>query len=161
MLSDFEQDLVWQGMLGAEIRAAYFAALVQRYQNLQKFLVVGSLLLSSGATLTLLISVVPPNLNWIKPLLTVLAAALSLWSLVVKNERNAINSADLHMWWSILAIGYQELWANIYVEGIQEKLAALRNKEAEVSKSSTALPSRKRLLARVQDNVVMHHTSAA
>ena len=68
----------------------------EHLQIRQRVLVVAGLLLSSGATFTLLTSVVPPQLAWIKPMLTVLAAAMSLWSLVAKNERSVIDAADLH-----------------------------------------------------------------
>jgi hypothetical protein len=54
MLSDFQQNMVWEGWLAAEIRSSYFAALVARYQFIQRFLVVLGLVLSSGATFTLI-----------------------------------------------------------------------------------------------------------
>ncbi len=157
MLSEFQQDTVWQGWLSAEIRAGYFAALVNRFQQRQKFLVVSGLLLSSGATIALLTAVVPPHLGWIKPMLTLLAAGMSLWSLVAKNERNAMDAADLHFRWNTLAIGYEALWADMYIEDAPEKLAKLRKEEAVIPKSSTGMPLYGRLLAKVQDNVVLHH----
>jgi hypothetical protein len=157
MLSDYEQEMVWERWLSAEIRAAYFAALVGRFQLRQKLLVLGSLLLSSGATITLLTTVLPPTLNWIKPVLTLLAAALSLWSLVAKNERGAMDCADLHFRWNTLALGYESLWSNVYADNALETLDTLRKEEALASKSSTAFPAYKKLLEEAQDNVVMHH----
>ena len=157
MLSDFQQDVVWENWLAAEIRAAYFALLVERFQRRQKYLVVGSLLLSSGATIALLTAVVPPSLSWIKPLLTLLAAAFSLWSLAAKNERNSIDCADLHFRWNTLALEYESLWANVFAETAAEKLSALRKEEATVSKSSTPFPAYRGLLEKVQENVLMHH----
>lgn len=157
MLSDFQQDTVWDGWLAAEIRAEYFAALVNRFQFLQKMLIVAGLLLSSGATIALLTAVIPPQLSWIKPTLTVLAAAMSLWSLVAKNERNAIDAADLHFRWNTLAFEYEGLWANVYGDEATERLTQLRKEEAVISKSSTSMPAYKRLLAAAQTNVVMHH----
>ncbi len=157
MLSDFQQDTVWDGWLAAEIRAAYFAALVNRFQWRQKMLVVAGLLLSSGATITLLTTVIPPQFGWIKPTLTVLAAAMSLWSLVAKNERNAIDAADLHFRWKTLALEYEDLWGNVYGDQAAERLTQLRKEEAVVPKSSTSMPAYKGLLAAAQANVVMHH----
>ena len=161
MLSDFQQDTLWESWLAAEIRAAYFAALVTTYQKRQKILVVGGLLLSSGATLTLTTAVVPPHLAWIKPLLTVLAAGSSLWSLVAKNERNAIDCADLHQRWNSLALEYEMLWSDVYAEQAADRLAQLRKEEGAVSKSSTPIPTYRRLLERAQDNVMMHHRVTA
>jgi len=157
MLSDFQQTTVWESWLSAEIRAAYFAELVQRFQSRQKFLVVGGLLLSSGATITLLTAIVPPNLNWIKPTLTLLAAGLSLWSLVAKNERSSIDCADLHLRWNTLALQYETLWSNMYADDAVTKLIQLRTEELTISKSSTSLPSYTRLMEKVQQNVVLQH----
>jgi hypothetical protein len=161
MLSDFQQTTVWESWLSAEIRAAYFAELVQRFQSRQRFLVVGGLLLSSGATITLLTAIVPPNLSWIKPTLTLLAAGLSLWSLVAKNERSSIDCADLHLRWNTLALEYETLWADMYADDSAAKLMQLRTEEMAISKSSTALPSYTRLLEKVQQNVILHHQLAA
>ena len=157
MLSEFQQDTVWQGWLSAEIRAGYFGALVHRFQQRQRFLVVGGLLLSSGATIALLTAIVPPEMAWIKPTLTLLAAALSLWSLVARNERSAIEAADLHFRWNTLAFGYGALWADMYVDDASERLGDLCKEEAAISKSSTSMPLYGRLLAKVQDNVLLHH----
>lgn len=159
MLSEFQQQAVWDGWLSAEIRSGYFAELVTRYQARQRYLVVGGLLLSSGATVTLLTTVVPPAYAWIKPLLTVLAALTSLWSLVAKNERNAIDCADLHLRWNNLAAEYEAIWANVYADDAEARLAQVRKEESLLSKSSTSMPRYDRLLAKVQDNVMMHHRS--
>jgi hypothetical protein len=157
MLSDFQQTTVWESWLAAEIRAAYFAELVQRFQSRQRFLVVGSLLLSSGATIALLTAIVPPDLNWIKPTLTLLAAGLSLWSLVAKNERSSIECADLHLRWSTLALQYETLWGDMYADTAAATLTQLRTEEIGLSKSSTSQPAYTRLLEKVQQNVIMHH----
>lgn len=157
MLPDLQQDMVWDGWIAAEIRATYFGALVSTFQNRQRLLVVAGLLLSLGATFTLLTSVVPPQLAWIKPMLTVLAAAMSLWSLVAKNERSAIGAADLHSRWSTLALGYETLWADMYGDIATQTLERLRKDEIEISKSSTTMPAYKRMLVSAQENVVMHH----
>lgn len=132
MLSDYQQEHVWTGWLAAEIRAAYFADLVQRFQSVQKFLVVLSLLLSSGATITLLTTIVPPQLGWVKPLLTLLAAAVSLWSLVAKYERSATECADLHFRWNKVGMAYENLWGNMYADEASEILNQLRQEDASI-----------------------------
>jgi hypothetical protein len=157
MLSEFEQNTVWESWLAAEVRAAYFADLVQRFQIRQKILVVGGLLLSSGATVALLTAIVPLNLNWIKPTLTLLAAGLSLWSLVAKNERSSIECADLHFRWNSLALEYETLWSDMFSDTAHEQLSRLRKEELAVSKSSTSLPAYTGLLEKAQNNVLMHH----
>ena len=157
MLSEFQQNAVWERWLSAEIRAAYFAALVQTLQSRQRLLVVTGLVLSSGATLTLLTSVVPPNLYWIKPTLTMLAAVISLWSLVARYERNAIECSDLHSRWNTLALHYEALWSSMFSENAATRLFELATDEVSLSKSSTSQPAHTRLLEKAQENVVMHH----
>ena len=161
MLSEFQQKILWESWLSAEIRAAYFAALVERFQRRQKYLVVGSLLLSSGATFALVTGYIPASVNWIKPSLTLLAAVLSFWSLVAKNERASIDSADLHARWLNLALQYESLWSNVYADDASRKLEALRMDEVAISKSSTAFPTDGNLLEKVQDRVVMNHRQQA
>ncbi len=157
MLSEFQQGALWESWLSAQIRSDYFAALTNRYQHWQKMLVCGSLVLSSGATIALLTTVIPNNLSWIKPALTVLAAALSAWSLVAKNERNAIDCADLHSRWNSLALDYEILWSNTHTKNALAKLESLRRREIEISKSSASMPEDLSLLSKLQDNVTMHH----
>jgi len=48
MLSEFQQKILWDAWLSAEIRAGYFALLVGSFQRKQRYLVLASLLLSSG-----------------------------------------------------------------------------------------------------------------
>ena len=161
MLSDFQQDLVWKGWLEAEIRAAYFASLIQRFQQLQRALTVAGLVLSSGATVALLTSVIPPDRNWIKPVLTLLAAAISLWSLIAKYERNSIECADLHSRWNALALRYEMLWADMFEDKASMELQALRTEEIAISKSSTSQPTYSGLLLKAQRNIEMHHQERA
>lgn len=146
-----------ESWLAAEIRATYFADLVQRFHFRQRLFVVGSLLLSSGATVALLTAIVPANLSWIKPALTLLAAGLSLWPLVAKNERNSIECADLHFRWNALALQYETLWSSMFTVEAEEQLARLRLEELAISKGSTSQPAYKSLLKKAQANVIMHH----
>jgi hypothetical protein len=157
MLSEYQQKIVWDSLLGAEIRAAYFAELSGRYLRYQRRLVFGSLVMSSGAFLSLVTTAVPPSFGWVKPLLAFLAAGLSFWSLIAKNERGSIDAADLHFRWSLLAIDYQGIWANVSDDLAASKLYELEKREAELSKSSVSLPEDEALMVKCQDNVVMHH----
>jgi hypothetical protein len=155
-MSDYQIELIWQGLLGAEIRAAYFGELSHRLLRTQRLLTLASLLLSSGAGVSLLTSV-PTQYSWIKPAMAFLAAGISLWSLVAKNERGSIDAADLHLRWNKLAMGYGDLWANVHIDRAAEQLAKLRDQEADISKSSTAMPDKKSLMLKCQENILMHH----
>jgi hypothetical protein len=158
-LSDFQQKTLWEAWLSAEIRAGYFALLSVTFQARQRYLTIASAVLSSGATLSFLITVIPPNYTWVRPVLTVLAAVVSAVSVAMRYERAAIDSQDLHSRWNSLAMEYEDLWSNIYAEDASDTLKALRKKEAEVSKSGVAMPTVDTLLIKAQDNVLMHHQS--
>ena len=157
MLSEAQSKVVWNSWLSAEIRAQYFAVLSARYQRMQRNLLVAGLILSSGAALSFLLSIIPPSYAWSRPVLTLLAAVVNALSLAMKNERNAIDCGDLHFRWNNLARGYEDLWLNTAADDAQERFDQLRRTEAEISKSGTSMPEIGRLLDQAQDNVVMHH----
>lgn len=157
MLSEDEQKIVWKGLLGARIRAAYFAELSVRYRVVQRRFVLGSLFLSSGAFITLVTTVVPARLAWVKPTLTLLAAILSAWSLLAKNEHNSMDSADLHFRWNMLSVDYQSLWADVYSERARPRLSEVQKQDALLSRSSTAFPFDEALMVKCQAEIVMHH----
>ena len=157
MLNEYQQKIVWEGLLGSEIRTEYFAQLSQTYQRRQRLVVIGNLVFSSGAFLTLVTSAVPAAYAWVRPVLALAAAVLSLWSLVAKNERTSIDAADLHYRWNMLAIEYRRLWSDVYSSLAHETLAELEKREADISKSSTAFPNKREIMEKCQDHVVMHH----
>ena len=102
----------------------------------------------------------PAQFLWLRYTCALAAAVVSAAALVMKNERNAIESADLHSRWQSLAIDFERLWSDVYANGAAEALLLLRRREAEVSKSSTAMPSYTSMLEKAQDNVLMHHQTA-
>ncbi len=113
--------------------------------------------MSSGAALTLVSSILPPSLNWIKAALAVLTAIVSAFSLAMRNERNAIECRDLHSRWNSLALGYQELWSDVTSEEAVQILRNLKEREIAVSTSSVVMPENLKLLSEMQDDVLMHH----
>jgi hypothetical protein len=157
MLSAFEEKIVWDSMLGAETRAQYFAALSSRYRERQFRLSLSGFVLSSGAFLALVTTVVPAQYGWIKPTIVLLAACISGCSLFAKNERNSIDSADLHFRWNQLAVAYRRVWTNVSADDAKTRLQELEVEEGALSKSSTAFPEDLKLMAACEDNVVMHH----
>jgi hypothetical protein len=107
MLSDLQRKDVWEGWIGGEIRANYFAAMGGRFQTEQKILTLMILLLSSGAAATFIASWLP---EWVKPALMVLTAAISLYLLLQQNQKRITECADLHFRWSRLSNEYKALW---------------------------------------------------
>jgi hypothetical protein len=156
VLSALQQTSVWEGWLSAETRAKYFADISHRYQTLQRLLNWATLLTSSGALATLLGEWVPPTHGWIRPLLAASATALSLWSLVGQNQKRSTDCSDLQSRWGNLAIQYEALWEDMYSDDAPKRLQALREKDVELSKSSSALPNRSRLMEKWENHTILH-----
>ena len=146
----------WEGMLGAEIRANYFADLVSRYNAEQKWLTWGTLFLSSGAFVSILAEL-PPEFQWLRAALVGLTAALSLWSVVRENHKNAVEAANLHSRWLKIANVYTDVWENIYLADAKEKLDAATALEAEASGASSGFPYEKGRMLKWERHVVAHH----
>lgn len=156
-LNEYDQNRLWENLIGAETRSLYFAALVQTLRVRQRWLTGGSLILSSGAAITIFTSALPEH-AWVKGVLALLSAVFSAVSLVSANEKNAIEASDLSYRWQNLANSYQQLWSDMYAEDAPERLRELSDEEAKVSKSSTSLPNMVRLMEEAEDNVAMHYS---
>jgi hypothetical protein len=154
MLSDLQRKDVWEGWIGGEIRANYFAAMGGRFQTEQKILTLMILLFSSGAAATFIAGWLP---EWVKPALMVLTAAISLFLLLQQNQRRITECADLHFRWSRLSNEYKALWDDMYSPEALDRLRALQEKEAELSKSSMAIPDDEEAMLKWQDYVVSQH----
>ena len=156
MLSEQQIKDVWDGWLGGEIRANYFADMGGRFQVEQKVLTFMTLLFSSGAAVTLMTTAdwLP---EWIKPTLVLLTAAISLYLVLQQNLKRVMECADLHVRWSRLSNEYKALWDDMYAPDALEKLRALEEREAELSKSSMAIPNKARAMLKWQNYVIRQH----
>ena len=161
MLSQLQQKKVWENWLSAEIRANYFADLANSYQSRQRALTLLTLIFSSGAAFAIVTDWAPQGYEWIKAALALLTAAVSFLALVQQNQKSAMECSDLHFRWNRLAAEYEDLWDNMYADHAELKLKALGEKEAELSKSSTAFPNRPRIMLKWQEHVERHHGLSA
>jgi hypothetical protein len=156
MLSDSQIKRVWEGMLSSEIRSDYFAELCGQYLRNQKIATWSTLFFSSGAAVSMIASL-PAELSWIRLALASFAAAVSLYSVVMQNQKLAIDTADMHAKWNRLAMDYTRLWEDVYGEDALDKLNSLDDRAADLSKTATAFPNRKRSLLRWQQYVEQQH----
>jgi hypothetical protein len=156
MLSDAQIKRVWEGMLSAEVRSDYFAELSGSYQRNQKVATWSTLFLSSGAAVSMLTNL-PANFSWVRVALPCLAAAVSLYSVVMQNQKLAIDASDLHARWNRLAMEYTRLWENVYEENALDKLNSLDDKAVDLSKTGTSFPNRKGSMLRWQAYVEQQH----
>jgi hypothetical protein len=154
MLSDLQRKDVWEGWIGGEIRANYFADRGSRFQTEQKVLTLLTLLFSSGAAVTFIGDWLP---RWVKPVLMLLTAAISFYLLLQQNQKRVTECSDLHFRWSRLADEYKALWDDMYSPDALAKLRSLEEKEAELSKSSMAIPNDERAMLKWQDYVIGQH----
>lgn len=155
MLSEAQIERVWQGMLGAEIRANYFAELTERYNRRQRLATWGTLFMSSGALATILVQL-PQGWAWIRAGLAALAAALSLYSVVRQNNKLSFDAAELYSRWNKLSSAYETLWEDVTVEDGAEILNALRAQGHELSKSGTVFPNDEKAMLRWENHVIAH-----
>jgi hypothetical protein len=152
-LSELQQKDVWEGWIGAEIRAHYFAEMCERLSRHQRWITWGTLAASSGAAAAVL-SGLPA---WLRLGLSLGTAGLSLWSLVANNSRAATDCADLNLRWNRLAIDYKALWGDMYSDDAPKRLADLLQRAAELSKVCSALPNHTESMRKWQRYVVEQH----
>lgn len=153
MLPDIQQKDVWDGWLGAEVRAHYFAELCHSYSRMQRWITWGILALSSGAFVAVL-SGLP---NWLRLALTLVTAGVSLWSLVENNPKTATECSDVNFRWNKLALDYKALWDDMYSADAPKRLADLLLRDAELSKTCNPLPNRTEDLRKWQRYIVDQH----
>lgn len=158
MLSELQQKDVWEGWLSAEMRSNYFAARGSYYSNLQSGLTWGTLLASSGAAATFLAGSGP---QWIKPALALVAAGLSLLSVVMQNQKRYSDCSDLHVKWNRLSTEYKSVWEDMYSEEAPQKLSKLEERAAELSRSGIGIPYHEKTMTKWENHVLRHHGLAA
>jgi hypothetical protein len=154
MLSELQRKDVWEGWIGGEIRANYFADMAGHFQTEQKVLSLMTLLLSSGAAASFIADWLP---RWVKAVLMLLTAAISLYLLLQQNQKRITECADLHFRWSRLSNEYKTLWDDMYSSSALDNLRELEEKEAELSKSSMVIPNNERAMLKWQDYVIRQH----
>lgn len=158
MLSELQQKRIWEGWLGAEIRAHYFGDLVSRYQSWQHWLTVSTLVFSSAAFAAILNDTwLPQQMLWLRPAAALAAAVASFVALVFKNEQKALECSDLYAGWSQLALDYQQLWDGMYLDDASQRLASLDKRGQDLSRAGLNLPERRRLMLKWQDYVEEQH----
>ncbi len=148
MLSEAQIRRVWEGLFEAKVRANYFAELSRKYQDRQSLATGLSVFFATGVVVTLLPS--NPPLSFA---ISLLAASVSLYSLVAQNSTRALESADLYRRWDKMAAEYQGIWENVLAEDAAARLQATDDKVREAGRSSVPLPANERSLLRWQEHV--------
>ncbi len=150
MLSEAQQKRVWDGMLGAGIRADYFAELAGSYLWRQRAATWTTLFLASGSVASLLANQIPPE--W-RLGFAIATTAVSLYSVVMQNQKLAVDASDLHARWNRLSKEYERVWENVYAEDAISTLNALTDLSIELSKSGTMFPNHPKKMLKWQKYV--------
>ena len=157
MLSELQRTTVWEGWLGAEIRANYFADMRGHYQAQQKWFTWMILISSSGAAATLITDWLPRNWQWVKPVLALVTAALSFLLLLQQNQKRSTECADLHFRWSKLANKYKALWDDMYSPDALNTVRGLEEEEVELSKGGIGMPNNEKSMLKWENHVLRQH----
>ena len=155
-LSPLQQQRVWENLLAAEIRANYFAELASNYRWHQRVANFATLIFSSGAVAAFLIE--NPDLRWLRPVLAVITAAISAYTVIAQNHDRATAAMDLHVRWNKLSKQYAELWENMYADTAVTQLRKLEETADELSKNGISFPNNEKDMLKWQQHVVQHHT---
>lgn len=139
MLTELQRDRVWEAWFESDVRSYYFAALAARFHRRQQIITWTSLVLSSGALVTI-ISKLPTDSAWVGPALAFVAAALSVYSLIAQNQTKQTDAAALHKGWNKLATEFRRLWDHMYDDDAEEQLERLDAQAAELSADGLTLP---------------------
>jgi len=153
MLSELQQKDVWEGWLGAEARAYYFADQCRFWTVVHRGITWAILFSSSGAAVAVLTGL--PDA--VRVVLALVPAGFSLWLLIANYPRTANECSDVYFRWNRLALDYKTLWDDMYAADASQRLADLQLRDAELSKACNQLPYRKRELLKWQRYVVDQH----
>lgn len=155
MLNEGQISLVWEKMIGAEVRSLYFASLAERYTR-RKQIITGLTFSLSSAAAAALAAKAPTIL----PLLTSIGSAiLTAYSIAVNLDKTPAKMARLHHSWNQLAADYQRLWDHWYEEEAEMVLRELQSRARDLSDdATTAGPSYdENLIDKWQDLVQAQH----
>jgi len=154
MATDAQRTRVWEDWLSAEIRSYYFADLAFRLESHQRA-AHWLILFGASGVVTSLLSTLP---RWVALVLAGLVTAVSIYSVVVQNQKRAADAKDLHFRWSTLASEYHDLWDSIETApDLTRAIQQLDLRKAEASRSAVALPAEEKRLGHWYDVVLAQH----
>ena len=156
MLSDVQITRVWEGMLGAEIRAKYFAEMSSRYVRYQKWGTWITLLFASSNAVALL-ATIPQQMVWVRLALAVCVTGTSIYLAIAGNIQKAFDCSNLYEGWSKLHQSYRTIWEDTGSVNAAALLNDLDARAVGISRSSTSLPYDKKAMGKWQTHTEREH----
>ncbi len=161
MLTDQQQQRVWEGLFYGQVRAAYFGELANRFSVRQQQVSAATLFLSSGAVVGYALRDASPYMPHAATIISLVTAVLSAYNFTSQLTKRSVEAADLHLKWGQLRNDWQELWDDMHSEDAPAKLAALERKATEYGKPSLSLPWEPRLMEKWENHIRELHYQPA
>ncbi len=154
MLNDSQYKRTWDHMLGAEVRAFYFAEMTDRCATLKRAFTFLTFLLSSGAAAT-----ITAKLPALVPIiLSLVTAAITAYSVAVDLDGRVKAASKLHETWSNIAFGFDDLRGSPDASDADEKYQELMRRDLEASVAgTTSVPYEKRRVEKWAAHVYASH----
>jgi hypothetical protein len=108
-----------------------------------------------------LLASLPEQYLWIRPALVFPTALLSAYSVVMQNQKFAVDSSDLHARWNRLAKEYEAVWENVYADDALERLNALEDRATDLSKAGAPFKYDKSRMLKWKEHVLAHRLAHA
>jgi len=147
-----EQKRVWDGLYTSEVRNNFYAFLSLRYQRRQVRITWLTLLLSGGAAATFVTTKIAQPYPLVPPILSIVTAAISAYSLVAKNEKKGIDSSRLSQKYAQVALSYEVMFGRMHLT-TSEELQKLDEKKTELGEAGHSLDYSKRLMSKAERHV--------
>jgi hypothetical protein len=116
-----------------------------------------TLFFSSGTLVTVLTTDLPTRWLWLRPVLALIATALSVLSVVQQNAKVSTDCAELHHSWNQLATMCEQLWNDSHSDDAERRYRAVVEKTLEVSTRGVAIPYQEKRMKRWAAQVTKDH----
>lgn len=160
MLTQIQQRVVWERWFQSEVRALYYADLASLYRRRQSWITWGSLFSSSGALVTVVVTLVSPRWPWLPAVVALIPTGLSLYALTANYLQRAAEATELQLRWHAFAHENRRLWDEMHTEGAQQRFAELDVESRELSSLSNRLPYEEQRMDRWWEVVAKQHETA-
>ncbi|MBS1876017.1 MAG: hypothetical protein JSU00_22585 [Acidobacteria bacterium] len=133
---------VWEEMVYAYMRTHYFAALVAKYQQYDKWFRVAGFVLSSGSIASALFAADP----MVRASVPIVATAVSAWLLFSQYSTVSRDASELMTQWQDIATKYEKLWNHLDDDDAETQFDAIYQSANLLSKPGSKFPEDKKLL---------------
>lgn len=143
-LDEQQRHRLWDSMIGAHVRADYFAHLANRYGRVEQCCKV----VSGMSCFVAAFLAFGERFGALAGLLAVGAGLVTMLEVVCTLGAKRIGAAGLHGSWLRLGIEYEALWSDSYRSDAGQTLVKLEERAAELSNKALSMPYNERQVTR-------------